>query len=213
MNAPSLLLTCTGLLLALPLTASGQIATYERLDDIPPSVGEKLPCTIQSDECATRVRLKQEVMLWGVPLQAGSIASDAEEDRNGILARDFQYQGVWLKGGEKVSFYASWSGTLRNDQTFDGVPCRGGTEALFEQGRLVECTLAAAHRTQGIEFRGGTRLTFTNDDNSLAWATLTQPHDIGGQRYPGGISLRFDGKGKVIDKQPPIYGASSSNDR
>jgi hypothetical protein len=98
-------------------------------------------------------------MVWGVPLQAGTLAVDWEGGRSGILARDFQYQGVWLKRGTKVWFYVSWGGTLRNDQTFDGVPCRGGEAATFEQGRLIECTLAAPYRSRGIERAAGTKIT------------------------------------------------------
>lgn len=124
---------------------------------------------------------------------------------------DFQYQGVWLKGGERVSFYASWSGTLRNDQAFDGVPCQGNREATFERGRLVECTLAAPHRIQGIEFAAGTRLIFSGDNNGLSWATLSVPHDIGGQRFPGGVSLRFDADGRIIERHKAFGGASSNS--
>ena len=165
--SPSLL-TWARLLLVLPLSATGQTATYERLEDLPPGAAQPLPCPNPSDECATQVRLLQEVMLWGVPLQAGSIATDWEGDRNGILARDFQYQGVWLKGGERISFYGSWTGTLRNDQVLNGVPCRGGTEALFEQGRLLECRLATPHRARGIEFPTGSLFTPTaNDDQPV----------------------------------------------
>jgi hypothetical protein len=46
-----------------------------------------------------------------VPLKGHTIASDWEEDRNGILARDFLYKGVWLKGGKKIWFYVTWGGT------------------------------------------------------------------------------------------------------
>jgi hypothetical protein len=57
--------------------------SYKSLEDLPPDVAEKLPCPKEyGDECPTKVRLKREVIVWGVPLKAHTIASDWEEDRN-----------------------------------------------------------------------------------------------------------------------------------
>lgn len=138
---------------------------YARLDEIPASAGVRLPCRkSEGDECATRVRLRRNTMVWGLPLRAGTVATDWEEDRSGTLARDFEYKGVWLKRGTRISLYTTWTGTLLRDQTFGGIPCRGGTEATFRDGgQLDACTLAAPATIDGHRYEAGTRLAF--DEN------------------------------------------------
>lgn len=143
---------------------------FKTLEDLPPDVAEKLPCPKEyGDECPTRVRLKREIIFWGVPLKAHTIASDWEEDRNGTLARDFKYKGVWLKGGSSIWFYVGWGGTLARNQVLQGVPCRGGHAVSFgHDGRLTECTLSTSHK-------------------------------VGNKSYPAGKSLLFDERGQVIE--------------
>jgi hypothetical protein len=144
--------------------------SYKTLEDLPPNVAEKLPCPKEyGDECPTKVRLKRETIVWGVPLKAHTIASDWEEDRNGTLARDFEYNGVWLKGGSSIQFYFGWGGTLARNQVLQGVPCRGGHAVSFgHDGRLTECTLTASHK-------------------------------VGNKSYPAGTHLLFDERGQVIE--------------
>lgn len=141
--------------------------SYKTLEDLPSDVAEKLPCPKEYDsECPTRVRLKRDVIVWGAPLKAHTIASDWEEDRNGTLARDFKYKGVWLKGGSSIWFYVGWGGTLARNQVLHGVPCRGGHEVSFgDDGRLIECTLSASHK-------------------------------VGNKSYPAGKSIRFNAQGE-----------------
>lgn len=138
---------------------------YQSLDAIPPTVGERLPCPeAEGDECATRVRLLANATVWGVPLLAGTVATDWEEDKSGTLARDFRYKGVWLKQGTTISIYTGWKGTLLRNQTFRGIPCRAGTQVSFRaDGRLEECELASARFIQGYRYDAGTRLFF--DEN------------------------------------------------
>lgn len=145
--------------------AGPKTPAYRSLDAIPPSVGERLPCPEEEgDECATRVRLLVNATVWGVPLMAGTVATDWEEDKSGTLARDFRYKGVWLKHGTTISIYTGWKGTLLRNQTFRGIPCRAGTVVSFRaDGRLEECELASSRFIQGYRYDAGTRLFFDED--------------------------------------------------
>lgn len=194
--------TAAALLLAAALSIATPAAqSYENLTDLPPSVAVRLSCPKSyGDECPTRVRLKREAIVWGVPLKAGTVAQDWEEDRNGILARDFQYKGAWLKGGTRVHFYSTWGGTLLRDQVLDNIPCRGGTEIAFdtETGHVTECTLSAPHTAAGIAFAAGSKLTF-GPNGRLSAAKLTADHRIEERRYSAGLTLFFDGNERLTD--------------
>ncbi len=196
--------TAAAFLLAATLSVAAPAAqsqSYENLSDLPRSVATPLPCPKgYGDECPTRVRLKREVVVWGVPLKAGTVAQDWEEDRNGVLARDTLYKGAWLKGGTKVHFYSTWGGTLLRDQVLDGVPCRGNTEIAFdtETGHVTECTLGAPHTAAGIELAPGSKLTF-GPNGKLSAAKLTADHRIEGRRYSAGLTLFFDGNERLTD--------------
>lgn len=149
-------------------TSGPKQRAYASLEEIPPAVGERLPCPEEEgDECATRVRLLSNVTVWGVPLLAGTIATDWEEDRSGTLSRDFRYKGVWFKHGTTISMYTGWKGTLLRNQTFRGIPCRAETVVSFRSdGRLEECELATACFIDGYRYDAGTRLFF--DENGKA---------------------------------------------
>ena len=170
----------------LPATPS-----FDSFADLPASMGVRLPCSRKElDECATRIRLRQEVIVSGLPFKAQSILTYWEEDLSGTLARDALYKGVWLKGNTHVALYFGLSGTLLRDQLIEDIPCKGGAGvSLDEDDHLRECTLGASLSSSRTEFPPGTQVSFR--DGTL--------QHIGDRDFPSGARLRLDEKGNVLD--------------
>ena len=194
-----LLPTIAVLLFAVHARAQGthEVPRYERFADLPASAGRRLPCRrAEGDECATRIRLREEVVVAGLPFKAGSILTYWEEDLSGTLARDAEYHGVWLKGGTKVGVYFGWSGTLRGDQVIAGVPCKGDATVSFADDQLGSCVLSGPLQVGDSTLPAGTDVSLR--DGNVTWATLAQSMRIDGQDFAADARLRFDEHGRVI---------------
>jgi hypothetical protein len=181
------------------VSAQSDVPAYDNLSDLPSTVGYRLPCLkTEPVNCPTRVELKKETIVWGVPLKAGTVVTG----RTGILARDTLYRGVWLKGGADIHLYATWSGTLLHDQTFSGVECSGSSSAAFvpdsgrpDSDRLVECTLLRDQTFNGVPCRGGTVAGFFPESNRLARCALHRNQTFAGVACRAGSVVFFDDNG------------------
>jgi hypothetical protein len=179
------------------------MSTFASFADVPGSVGKKLPCeTPQMEECPVRIRLSSEILVEGLPLKAGSVLTEWEEDYTATLARDVNFKDVWLKGGTSVQIYFGWRGTLLQDQVIASVPCRGLNFVAFDvDDHLAMCTLGSAWRAGDADLPVGTELNFY--DEKLKYAKLSQSILINGSNIAAGTQLTFDDKGQIVNAFMP----------
>ena len=124
------------------------------------------------------------------------------------LAAPAQIQGLTLPTETTVWFYPGgkkirrmWLGA---HTTIQGVPCNDGNDTVFYPSGRLEATFISAPATiQGLPLKkSGLCPVYFYENGKLKQATLDQPAEIGGKKYPKDLTLHFDETGAVIKTEP-----------
>jgi hypothetical protein len=149
--------------------------------------------------------LDHDETLAGLPLPAGSTVRFRDKARTTVvsieLPRATDILGLHIVGSVDWSDFGHvWAGTLSEDQSLDGWPCRATSIEFDQSGVVQSCELATAHELLGFDLPRGSHVARGNADRP--W-TFRLPGDADmaipalATTAPAGITLAVASDGRV----------------
>jgi hypothetical protein len=149
--------------------------------------------------------LDRDETIAGLPLPAGSTVRFRDKAQTSVasiaLPRATDILGLRLVGTVDWSEFGHvWAGTLNEDQSLDGWPCRATSIEFDQSGVVQSCELATAHQLLGFALPRGSHVARSNADTP--W-TFRLPGDADmavpslATTAPAGITLAVASDGRV----------------